>query len=192
MDTRLLTVPLLSLALSAQTAVVDRVAVVVGKTVFTQSEVDDEARLAGMESGKPLDLSAASRKAAAERLVDRELLRQEMTATGFRIPSADSGTLIDGYRKSHNVGPTQLQAELTRYGLTQQALVDRLNWELSLIRFTDQRFKSFAPPADNNTANRVDNAPQQPAPETTDQQMDAWLKQRRADTRVVFVPEAFK
>ena len=66
------------LAAICPAAVIDRVAVVVGKTVFTQSEVDDEARLSELEAAKPLDLSAAQRKQAAERLVDQELLREEM------------------------------------------------------------------------------------------------------------------
>ncbi len=63
---------------------IDRIALVVGKTVFTQSEVDDEARLSELEGGKPLDLSAAQRKEAAERLVDQQLLRDEMQVTRFQ------------------------------------------------------------------------------------------------------------
>ncbi len=172
-------------------AVIDRVAVVVGKTVFTQSEVDDEARLSDLEAGKPLDLSATQRKQAAERLVDQELLREEMTATQFQAPASDADALLRSFRQRHFPSVAQYHAALTRYGVTEDALKARLVWEVSLLRFTDQRFKTFAEPADSQTANRAEGAPQA-APQTVDQQMDAWLKQQRADTRIVFKQEAFQ
>src|SRR5580700_11903799 len=51
---------LLSLPLSA--AVVDRVAVVVGKTVITESEVLDEVRLTEFLNGQPLELGPQQRR----------------------------------------------------------------------------------------------------------------------------------
>jgi hypothetical protein len=172
-------------------AVIDRVAVVVNKTVFTQSEVDDEARLSDLEAGKPLDLSAAQRKQAAERLVDQELLREEMTATQFQAPASDADALLRSFRQRHFPSLVQYHAALTRYGASEDALKARLVWEVSLLRFTDQRFKTFAEPADAQSANRAEGAPQA-APQTVDQLMDAWLKQQRADTRIVFKQEAFQ
>ncbi|MGA7236232.1 MAG: hypothetical protein WBY44_11160 [Bryobacteraceae bacterium] len=179
------------LAAICPAAVIDRVAVVVGKTVFTQSEVDDEARLSELEAAKPLDLSAAQRKQAAERLVDQELLREEMTATQFQAPASDADTLLRSFRQRHFPSVAQYHTALTRYGVTEDALKARLVWEVSLLRFTDQRFKPFADPADAQSANRAEGAPQA-APQTVDQQMDAWLTQQRADTRIVFKQEAFQ
>jgi hypothetical protein len=172
-------------------AVIDRVALVVGKAVFTQSEVDDEARLSELEAGKPLDLSAAQRRQAAERLVDQELLRQEMSATQFQAPASDAGALLGAFRQRRFPSAAQYRAALTRYGVTEDALKGRLGWEVSLIRFTDQRFKTFAEPADGQSANRLDGAAQAAA-DTVDQLMDTWLKQQRADTRIVFKQEAFQ
>jgi hypothetical protein len=179
------------LAIVSPAAVVDRVALVVGKTVFTQSEVDDEARLSELEAGKPLDLSVPQRKQAAERLVDQELLREEMSATQFQAPAADGDALLRNFRQRHFPSLAQYHAALVRYGVTEDAIKQRLVWEVSLLRFTDQRFKTFADPSDAQAANRSASA--QPATaETVDQQMDAWLKQQRADIRIVFKQEAFE
>jgi SurA N-terminal domain len=178
-------------ALIGHAAVIDRVALVVGKTVFTQSEVDDEARLSELEAGKPLDLSAAQRRQAAERLVDQELLREEMSATQFQAPDSDAEALLRSFRQRHFPSLAQYHAALTRYGVTEDALKQRLIWEVSLIRFTDQRFKTFAEPLEGQTANRADGAAQT-APDTVDQLMDTWLKQQRGDTRIVFKQEAFQ
>src|SRR4051794_35389941 len=48
-------------------AVIDRVAVVVGNTVITETEVLQEARLEAFLNQAPLDLSAQQRRTAAER-----------------------------------------------------------------------------------------------------------------------------
>ena len=73
---------------AAQTGVIDRVAVVVGNQVITASEVELEVRLTEFLNGAPLDLGPAARKAAAERLVDQQLIRNEMQAAGYAAPAA--------------------------------------------------------------------------------------------------------
>ena len=172
-------------------SVVDRIALVVGKTVFTQSEVDDEARLSEIESGKPLDLSAVQRKAAAERLVDQQLLRDEMTASGFQAPQVAANALLLGFRQEHFSSPALYSAALIHYGVTEDALKQHLAWQVTLLRFTDQRFKPLID-TDDQAANRVDGKSAQPVADTVDQEMEAWLKQQRTNTRVVFKTEAFE
>jgi hypothetical protein len=175
---------------TAMASVVDRVAVVVGKTIFTESEVNEEARLTQLEAGKPLDLSAAQRKEAAERLVDRELLRQEMAASGTLSGTTDTSALLRAFRQRRFPAIAEYHAALTRYGVTEDALKQRLLWEAEMMRFTDERFRAFTPPPDDQSADRSGNAA--PAAPSADQQLDAWLKQQRASTRVVFVQEAFR
>jgi hypothetical protein len=177
--------------LAASAGVIDRAALIVGKTVYTESEVENEARLTEFEAGKPLDLSAAARKEAANRLIDRELLRQEMSATGFQPPSIDADALLRSFVQQHHSSSAQFRAALARYGVTEDELKERLVWEVTLLRFIDQRFKPLATlPETTDSANRSEN-PESLA-NSVDQQMDAWLQQQRADTRIVFVPEAFQ
>jgi hypothetical protein len=173
-------------------AVVDRLALVVGKTAFTQSEVDNEARLTALETGKPLDLSATQRKQAAERLVDQQLLHDEMNVTGFQTLSTnDADALLLKFRQQHFASAALYNAALARYGVTEDELKQHLLWEVEVIRFTDQRFRPITAATDSQSANRTENGAQ-PAEESVDQQMEAWLKQQRADTHIVFVPEAFQ
>ena len=171
-------------------ATVDRVAVVVGKTVLTQSEVDDEVRLSALESGKPLDLSAPRRREAAERLVDQQLLRDEIHVTGFETPATDADALLRQFRQSHFASMPLYRAALVRYGVTEDELKRHLLWELTAVRFTEQRFRPLEAPPDSDRANGADAA--QAAGNSVDEQMETWLKQQRAATRIVFKQEAFQ
>jgi hypothetical protein len=181
--TCLLLLSLIATTAFCYAAVVDRVALVVGKTVFTQSEVDDEARLSELESGKPLDLSAAQRKAAAERLVDQQLLRDEMKVTAFQPPANEADALLLRFRQEHFASAALYHAALAKYGVTEGTLTQHLLWEVALIRFTDQRFKPFA--AASQTGG-------QSADDTVDKEMAEWLKEQRAETRIMFKQEAFQ
>ena len=179
----------------AMAAVVDRVALIVGKSVFTESEVNQEARLTELEAGKPLDLSAAQRKEAAQRLVDRELLRQEMVASAAPTGTADANALLLTFRQHRFSTAAEYRAALTHYGVTEDELKQRLQWEADMLRFTDDRFRTFAPPPDNQSANNQSadrSGSTAAAAPTVDQQLDAWLAQQRSNTRVVFVPEAYQ
>jgi hypothetical protein len=171
-------------------ATVDRVALVVGKTVFTQSEVDDEARLSALESGKPLDLSAPRRKEAAERLVDQQLLRDESQVTGFEMPATEADALLRQFRQSHFASVPLYRAALVHYGVTEDELKGHLLWELTTIRFTEQRFRPIEASPDSDKANPPEGVPV--AAKTVDEQMEEWLKQQRAATRIVFKQEAFQ
>ena len=165
-------------------AVVDRLALIVGKTAFTQSEVEEEARLNELETGSPLDVSAAKRREAAERMVDQQLLRDEIAATEFQAPSVQSEALLAQFCKDRFAQMASCHAAFERYGVTETAVRQRLAWEVIALRFTDERFRPLPPAVDGQNSSVDGN--------TADQQMDAWLKQRRADTRVVFKEEAFQ
>ena len=78
---------LLLLAGMASAGVVDRIAVVVGNTVITESEVLREVRLTEFLNREPLDVSPAARRAAADRLVDQQLIRNEMSIGNYPQPS---------------------------------------------------------------------------------------------------------
>jgi len=71
--------------------IIDRIAVVVGSQVITESEVILEVRLTAFFNSQPLDLSTAQRKAAAERLVDQQLIRNEMQVGGYPMPTETEG-----------------------------------------------------------------------------------------------------
>lgn len=169
--------------------VVDRVAIVIGKTVVTESEVLDELRLTEFINEQPLDLGPAARRAAAERLVDQELIRRELEMGGYAKPSAsEADALLRKFRQSRFHSLAEYRAAMRKYGIAEEQLKQHLLWQLTAIRFTDSRFGSVE--ADGSeSADRA--APGAPAT-SVDRQMDVWLKQARADTKITFKEEAFQ
>jgi len=185
---------LLLVVISAGTAaVVDRVAVVVGKTVITESEVQQEVRLTAFLNGQPLDLGPQQRRAAAERLVDQQLIRNEMEIGNYPQPSAnDADNVLRAFQKEHYPSPEAFQAELQKYGITEELLKQHLVWQFTALHFTDVRFGG-AMPSESTAATSADRqATADGSPATVDQQMEAWLKEARAQTRVQFKKEAFE
>ena len=179
-----------SFAATAQN-VIDRVAVVVGNQVITESEVILEARLTAFFNGQPLDLSAAQRKAAAERLVDQQLIRNEMQIGGYPMPpETDGDAALRKYRQDNYSSVPAFRAALAKYELTEDEVKRHLLWQAAAMRFTDQRFHLTIPAPPSQSADRLSQSGT-----TTDgveDQMDTWLKQARAGTRIQFKKEAFQ
>ena len=76
-----------------------------------------------------------------------------------------------------------------KYGIAEEQLKAHLLWQLTAIRFTDQRFRSQLPETGSQSADRAaDNA----SANSVDQQMDAWLKEARGNTKITFKQEAFQ
>jgi parvulin-like peptidyl-prolyl isomerase len=172
-------------------AVVDRVAVVVGNTVITESEVVQEARLEAFLNQAPLQLGPDARRTAAERLVDQQLIRNEMRIGAYPQPTgAEIDDMLRNLKQERGLNDAQYRAALDRYGITEDELRRHLAWQLSAIRFTDLRFSPAVPgipDTDGQSANRAGNTDG-----AIDQRLDAWLKQTRAATKVQFKPGAFQ
>ena len=171
-------------------AVVDRVAIVIGKSVVTESEVLDDLRLTEFIDNEPLDLGPAARRTAAEHLVDQDLIRRELEMSGYsKPPASEADTLLRKFRQDRFHSLAAYRAAMRKYGIAEDVLKQRLLWQLTAIRFIDFRFGSQQVEADSQSADRTASA----APETsTDKQMEAWLKQARADATVSFKAEAFQ
>ncbi len=169
-------------------AVVDRIAVVVDKNVITESEVLQEIRLESFINDEPLQFGPAQRRAAAERLVDQQLIRKEMMAGGYNQPTdADVETLLRTVRQQHYPTESAYRAALERYGITEDELKKHLRWQVQALAFTELRFQTGLPEpqsTDTQGANRSAN--------NVDEQLDAWLKEARSQARIDFKKEAFQ
>ena len=171
--------------------VIDRVAVVVGTQVITQSEVIREARLTAFLNQQPLDLSAAARRAAAERLVDQQLIRNEMQIGGYAMPPETEGdTVLRKFRQENYPSIPAFRAALEKYELTEDEVKHHILWQAAALRFTDQRFRLTIPSPPSQSADRVSTAAA--STERAEDPMDAWLKQARAGIRIQFKKEAFQ
>jgi hypothetical protein len=171
-------------------SVVDRVAIVIDKKVITESEVREELRLTEFINNQPLDLGPAARRAAAEHLVDQELIRRELEISGYPRPSvSEADALLRKFHQDRFHSLDEYRAAMQKYGITEDQLKQRLLWQLTAIRFTDLRFRSQQTDATSQSADRSDG---DAAATRVDQQMDAWLKQARSNTKITFKQEAFR
>lgn len=123
--------------------VLDRIGVIVGKHVIKQSDINRDLRVTEFLNRAPLDLSAAARRQSAERLIDQEIIRQEIITGGYERPAESEATALEAKLRQERFGGSEsrLQQELARYGLSEQQLRDELRWQLTVLRFIDQRFR---------------------------------------------------
>src|SRR5450432_949042 len=149
--------PITSLmVLAAAAGVVDRVAVVVGDTVITESEVLDEMRLTEFLNSQPPDASPEQRRAAAERLVDQQLIRKEMEIGHYPEPSAaEAETILQNFRQQHFPTAEAFRTALEKYGIAEGQLKRHLLWQMTAMRFTDVRFRPGVAGSQEQTANRM-------------------------------------
>jgi hypothetical protein len=172
--------------------VIDRVAVVVGTQVITESEVLLEVRLTEFFNGQPLDLGADQRKAAAERLVDQQLIRNEMQIGGYPTPVESEGdAVLRKFRQDNYPGIPAFRAALENHGLTEDEVKRHLLWQAAAMRFTDLRFHmTMAAPA-TPSADQSQSADRS-VDTTVEDQMEVWLKEVRSNTRIQFKKGAFQ
>src|SRR5450631_1980241 len=108
---------LLIVAAVGRAEIIDRIAVVVGSRVITESEIVREIRLTAFLNQEPLDFSAASKRKVADRLVEQRLIQIENDASLYPPPPAEAVDQALGEVKARTKG---YQAELTRAGVSEE------------------------------------------------------------------------
>jgi peptidyl-prolyl cis-trans isomerase SurA len=123
--------------------VLDRIAVIAGKHVIKESDIERDLRLTEFLNGQPLDLRPAAKRQSAERLIDQDIIRQEIATGNYQRPSeSEASELLDRLRRDRFGGSdSRLREALARYGLTEDDLREQLLWQLTVLRFIDQRFR---------------------------------------------------
>ncbi|HWR49861.1 MAG TPA: hypothetical protein VN428_02065 [Bryobacteraceae bacterium] len=188
----------------------DRIAIVVGTDAITETEVLDEIRVTALLNHEPLEFDSAARRKAAERLVDQQLIRQDMKAAAYPEPeNSEAEKMLAEFKRTEFAGAGAYRAALGEYGVTEEQLKAHLLWQLAALRFTDYRFRAKAPRpgevlrehlearSEERASERSGTAPRTDGesgavPPQVDRQLDEWLKQARSRTRVQFREEVFR
>lgn len=200
----------------ARAEIIDRVAVTADSQVITESRVREEVRLAAFLNGEKPDLTGASKRRAAERLVQQSLIRREMELTQYPLPAAsEADRMVEQLVRARFADAASYRSELASYGISEETLKQYLLRQAAVLRFIDVRFKPEVQVTDleirNCYENRVlpeyrrrggrgepsfDDARAQCeellASERVDKVMDRWLKDTLEHTRVVYKEEAFR
>jgi hypothetical protein len=136
---------MLAFAAAAGAEVMDRVAAAVGNYAITESEVRRQLALEALiEQRAPGDpVNAGQRRAALDRLIDRELVRREIEVANF--PAAEEAAALaeftDLQRQSFWNG-LSFSSALKAYGLEDQDLQEFLRDKNNFLGFVDFRFKT--------------------------------------------------
>ena len=137
---------LLAVALPAAAGdILDRIVATVDNHIILESDWADALRYEAFVSGRALDqLRAEDRKAALDHLIDQELLREQMRASGFPHASSEEvDKSILEVRKQHPGAESEAgwQAALQRYGLTEKEVKKRMALQVDLMGLVDARLR---------------------------------------------------
>jgi hypothetical protein len=130
---------------SARSEVIDRIVATVNGQIILLSDWEDSLRFEAFSSGRPLDrFTAEERKAVLDRLIDRELLREQLHAADIQHATAEEvAQRVGEIRKQYAEAETELgwRAILDRYRLNEDGLKSRVATELDLMRLVDARLR---------------------------------------------------
>jgi hypothetical protein len=206
---------LLLIAAISSAEVIDRIAVSVADRVITTSDIEREIRLAAFQDGVAPVFTPASRRAAAERLVQQRLILREIENSRYPAPSpADVEPKLAEFIAQHFPSGEQYRAALQAAGITEQDFKDFLLWQQTLLVFVDIRFrpgiqvsdaeiqdyfeKTVAPLARQATGKepKLDDyraeIEQHLAGEKVNAEMDRWLTSARRRAEIRFHDEVFQ
>src|SRR5262249_29493951 len=124
-----------------QAEIIDRIAISVGTQVITESKIEEDLRLTEFLNQEKLNLDVADKKKAAARLIEQTLDRREIELSHYPMPElADSEESLVAI-KARFASDDEYRKTLEAYGISEDALKQRLLWQASFLRFIEYRFR---------------------------------------------------
>jgi hypothetical protein len=167
--------------------IVDRVAITVGNKVITESEIDLRIRLTAFENDGKADFSLASRRQAAQRLIEQKLVEREMDVGRYPRATPEAAKQVPA------------AAALKAYGLTAEDVARDLIWQKELLTFVSLRFRPAVQVTDqdvekyfremslkgelNDVRAEIE---EKLTGERADKELDLWLQDQRKRTRIEY------
>lgn len=125
--------------------VIDRIVATVNGHIILQSDWDEALCYEALLSGRTLEeFGEEDRRAVLDRLIDQELLGEQMKSALFQHASdAETAATIADARKKYSEATSDegWHAVLARFGLTEKAVVERVREQIDLMRLVDARLR---------------------------------------------------
>jgi len=125
--------------------VIDRIVAQVNGRIILQSDWNEALCYEALLSGRPLaQFTDDDRRNILDRLIDQELLGEQMKSALFRHASdEEAAASLAAARKQYPEGdkPEGWQAILARLGLTEKAVVEHVRQQIDLTRLVDARLR---------------------------------------------------
>src|SRR5580700_6505613 len=129
----------------AHAEVIDRIVATVNGQVILQSDLDEALCYEALLSGRPLSgFLDEDRRAVLDRLIDQELLREQMKAAEFRHATDEEvGARVADARKKYPEGGTDAgwSALLAKYHITEKDLFLQVRQQIDVMRLVDSRLR---------------------------------------------------
>lgn len=125
--------------------VIDRIVATVNGHIILQSDWNDALRYEALLGGRPLaQFSEEDRRAVLDRLIDQELLGEQMKSAFFQHCSEEEASAE--VVKARKLYPDAATAEgwqglLDRFGLTEKALRAHVQQQIDLMRLVDAHLR---------------------------------------------------
>ena len=123
----------------------DRIVATVDRHPITRSDVEQEARFNHLTEGRDGQITQDDEVAALERLVDRNLIADQVAVFGVvPVTKEDMDARVAEMRKQLPGAETDpgWHRLLSQYGLTDEEISSRVTQEIQMLRFIDLRFRS--------------------------------------------------
>ena len=124
--------------------IIDRIVATVNGHAILQSDWEEAIRYEAFIDGRQLDkLTADDRKATLDRLIDRELLREQVRSSASQAKNTELEQRIQEIRKLYPGAETEQgwRARLERYGLNEKELKNRVAQQLNLMQMVESRLR---------------------------------------------------
>ena len=125
--------------------ILDRIVATVNGQIILQSDWQDALQYEALMSARPLDqFSAAERKASLDRLIDQELLREQMRSSD--APRATDAQIAQRLAEIRKLYPGTDSQEawlrlLASHGFTEDQLKQRIGLQIELLGLVDARLR---------------------------------------------------
>jgi hypothetical protein len=201
---------------AARPEIIDRVAVSVGNSAITLTDLEREIRLTAFLNGTKPQFDPKTKRATAERMVEQKLIRRELELSRYPTPESSAvDSELDDFRKMHFQTDAEFQQALSEAGITEKEVRDELLWQLTLLRFVGIRFRPSVQVSEDEVREYFDGTVKPVAQaanpgqtvtldqyrediedtlvgQRADQALDKWLKDTRQRTEIVYHDEVFQ
>ena len=205
---------MLAMSVVCRAEIIDRIAVTVGDRVITDSEIVREIRLTSFLNGEPVDFNPESKRKTADRLVEQRLIQIENDVSLYPAPANEAVDEMLKRQQGRFASPALYQADLRRFGISEEELKAHLRRQLITLRFLELRFrpgiqvtdeemvayfaqrltpelKKTHPGVEFSLSDYREQVEQALIDERVDKASDAWLKEARNHTRIQFRAAVF-
>jgi len=197
----------------------DRIAVSVETHVIAESEVIADVRMSAFLDGVAPVITGATKRKAADRLVDQYLVLQDAALSRAPLPTADDVAPLLAPIRARYASDTEFASALARAGISEADLNAHLLAGLQMMRYSDLRFRPEVQFSDQDLREYYDKLKAKPGPtspgptpsaglesfeeargeverlltgERTMQAMDRWLGMTRSETTILYRDGAFQ